>query len=565
MADRLKMLGIGPGHAVGIAGATGIEWELVHHAVLALGGVAVGIDPAETESGFRAIARTATLRALFADGNNRLAQFNVPANSGMIVALWPHIGATPDFDAARAASQTRPLPPLPARVRPSDRATIVFTSGSTGVPKGIAYRHDQMLAAVRALARAYVPRVPLFGLRFVCWLPLSNLFQRMVNLVAMERGGQIFCLSEPKAILDRLPVMAPHLFVAVPRFFEKLHHGLQVRIRQQPRPVARLLEGCLAGGEEAGARGVLCRAANRLLFRSFRRLFGRRLRFLVSGSAPLAPWLLARYESLGLPVLEAYGLSENAALIAANLPGARRRGTVGKPLPCNHVEVAEDGELLVKGPCVFDGYLGQTVGPDADGFWRSGDYATIDADGYIRLTGRKSEVFKTSTGRKIAPAEIESVLQRLPEADHAVVFGAGRKFPVALLTMPNAKRLFERGETVGAARDLAAVLARLLESLSACRRPAGFVFRCDGLSVQQGELTGNLKLRRATLLEKNAAVLDRLYAELESARSPIHRQPIRLDAGTLLVAADMAECGIRPQTGTGFSPASAPRWTTQSA
>jgi len=246
------------------------------------------------------------------------------------------------------------------------------------------------------------------------------------------------------------------------------------------------------------------------------------LRYMVSGSAPMPLWLLERYHAMGLLILEAYGLSENVIPIAANRLNAYRFGTVGRPLRGCEVRVAEDGELMVRGPGVIRAYYGeeQTELLDSDGYLATGDFAVIDPDGFVTLTGRKSEIFKTATGRRIAPAAIEGLLLQVPDVEHAVVFGASRPFLVAVVVASPRGMAGKEWSAAGPQHLLAyceglrAQLARHLEPLPAYQRPAGLVVTTRPLSVADGDLTMNLKLRRPGIAARYAAELDALYRRL---------------------------------------------------
>jgi long-chain acyl-CoA synthetase len=411
---------------------------------------------------------------------------------------------------------------------------IVFTSGTTGEPKGIAYTHRQTCGAVASILRAFPDIEP--GSRLACWLPLANLFQRMINLCAIGRSAQTFYVEDPKSVMQHVPRIAPHLFIGVPRFYEKLYAGIQSAIDAGPDWRRRLADWAISAGDRdararrgsarLGAGGRIAAAvAERLVLRPLRRrIMGGNLRFFISGSAPMPVWLLERFHAFGFPILEAYGLSESIVPVAANRPENFRFGTVGLPLASTEVRLADDGELLLRGPGVFRAYLGDAVERvDADGFLASGDYATIDGDGFITLTGRKSDLFKTSTGRRIAPAGIEGQLRRIPYVEHAIVFGANRPVVVALLVV-SAEALGTRldgrsmiQETTGCAAAVREDIAAAVTELASWQRPAGIVLITHPLSIDDGFLTPNLKLRRSRIEQAFAGHLDALYEMLAAA------------------------------------------------
>jgi long-chain acyl-CoA synthetase len=347
----------------------------------------------------------------------------------------------------------------------------------------------------------------------------------------------------------------------VPRFYEKLHSGICERIAASPRPVSALANRALAIGarraeaarerqKPSALKRSAARVADRVVLRRLRRTLGSNLRYLVSGSAPMPTWLLEWFDGIGLPVLEAYGVSETIMPVAMNRPGQSRLGTVGKPLPGQEVRLAEDNEILVRGPGVFRGYLTEigkrTEGPDSSGFWATGDYGEFDADGYLRVVGRKSEVFKLSTGRWIAPTGIEANLRQLPYVEHAMVLGAGHGFIVAILALDSARlsvgpkqgsraanlRKAAAGDPVEIVRrDVFAVTA----ALSSFQRPAGILLTTERFTIEGGELTSNLKLRRRFVEKKYAKEIERLFATLDSRTEGSHQRIPGETASLLLV------------------------------
>jgi len=544
LAWKLIALGINKGDAVAIMATTGRQWELFHQAVLALGGIVVGIDPGEKSEQLEEIVKVAEIQALVIDNRERLDKFRDDIKARFKVTITFDERAV-DSDGTELVFINIPKkrrtdelknPPLPDVVLPEDIATIIFTSGTTGKPKGIAYRHDQMLAAIYAILDTY-PELTQSPCRLVCWMPLSSLFQRMLNLWAIACGAEVYFVEQPQKIIDYLPRINPHIFFAVPRFYEKLYQDFENKLSRQSKPVVKLLQYCLIAGESDSLNGKLFRKMNYYLFKPFRAVLGSNIRYMVSGSAPMQLRLLKRFDAMGLLILEAYGLSENIVPIAANKLGDYRLGTVGKPLKANTVMLAEDGELLVKGLGVFNGYLGDSQldhSLSAEGYLASGDYAEIDSQGFIRLTGRKSEVFKTSTGRKIAPVAIEALLQQGATVDHAVVFGESRKCLVALITVAISQPVQQTAAIVYA-QQLAADLKQCVADLPEYQRPAGVILSFKSLSVEQQEMTPNLKLRRKVIQQRYGIWIDELYKLLDEPGSDIHRQPLWVDQEMMLL------------------------------
>jgi long-chain acyl-CoA synthetase len=390
---------------------------------------------------------------------------------------------------------------------------MIFSSGTTGSPKPIVYRHMQVLVAAAALIDAY----PEFraGCRLLCWLPLANLFQRMLNFCAIATGATTYMIGDPRTVMAHVAQASPHLIIGVPRFYEKIHSGIEARIAALPKPASALSRWALRTAIRGRRTGLRHALADRLVLRRLRAIFGTNIRYFISGSAPMPRWLLDWFEAIGLPVFEAYGMSENIVPISMNRPGAYRAGTVGKPLPPNEVRIASGGEIEVRGPGVFQGYgIDAERSPDEKEaeigrFWQSDDLGALDEAGFLRITGRKTELFKTSTGRWVSPAEIEARLRRIPQIDHAVALGAGRKAVIALLCVQPSAR------TASIQKDVAAVM----QDIAVYQRPAGVLITRQSLTIDGGELTTNLKLRRNVVETKYEAALGRLFAAVEQRKA----------------------------------------------
>lgn len=542
LARALTRQGLAPGDRVLILAPTCLAWERLQMAVLGCGAVVVGADTRTSDAHLDRIARRVAPAAIVV-GESGLLQ-RLPAD--VVAAAKFRLSLTAEARPQRLMSlgdlvETASAPGQPdpwGRVRGEDAALIVFTSGTTGDPKGIVYSHRQVCLACESLLATFPEIEP--GDRFACWLPLANLFQRMVNFFALERGVTTYFVPDPRVLMTLLPSIRPHMLIGVPRFYEKLHEGIAARV-EASGPLRPLLRLAIRIGEaQAAARrsrrrptwsvALLHAVLDPLILARFRRALGGQLRFLVSGSAPMPIWLLERLQGLGLTVLEAYGTSEDIVPIAANRLGAYRFGSVGRPLPGNEVRINAEGELEVRGPGVFAGYLDD---PDRgmftpDGFLRTGDYAEWGEDGFLRLKGRRSEIFKTSTGRRIAPFAVEQRLLALPWVDHAMAAGAGRKFVVALLVVdPEALAAWAASRGLEAPPGLTTLPAALgkalweaVQAAVAClpdhERPAGCTLITRPFGVDTGELTANLKLRRAAVLERHGPCLERLYAEVEA-------------------------------------------------
>lgn len=531
LSAAIRRLGLLPGERIGIMAPSGKEWDFAQLAILAGGGVVIGLDPHGLDEQLREIAERCEFTGLVLAHPSQLTKFGEEARGRLrfVVSLDPDGDPRViDFQGLLtvSASDGESMGNDWHLARPDAPATIIFTSGTTGEPKGIEYSHRQVCLAVLAILSAFPNVDP--SCRLVCWLPLAQLFQRMINLSAIGRGVQTYYVPDPRQIMQHIGRIAPHLFIGVPRFYEKLHTGIQQAIRKQPAWRQSIVRWAMAIGNRHAASSregcpqdfisrMAFALADRLVLRKLRDILGPNLQFMISGSAPMPLWLLEQFHAMGLPILEAYGISENIIPNTLNRPDAFRFGTVGRPALGSELRLAADGELLVRGAGVFDGYLGQRTPPaslDAEGFLATGDFGSIDADGYVTLSGRKAEIFKTSTGRRIAPVAIESILQQVPGLEYAVVFGAARPQPVVLLVINEETWQAGLQDSFKTTRAALVVAAKVLPEY---QRPAGLLLSSRLLSIAHGELTPNLKLRRPTIETTHAHPLQELYSHLDTA------------------------------------------------
>jgi len=521
MAGALYTAGLRHGDRIAVLIPASIEWELLHHAVLSLGAIVVGLDAHDVPERLAAMCDQVDVVAVVAPDFGPLAALSPERWQRLRFVMTQSAGegAAPVRSLGWAELLALPAPQEPPRSpQPDDLATLIFTSGTTGTPKAIPYRHRQVCAAVHAIGEAF--GFIGVGGRLLCWLPLSNLFQRMVNLAGLRNGATTFVLSDPRQIMDVVALASPDVFIGVPRFFEKLHQGIVAKLEELPplqrraaqwawqvgRDVGRVR---LAGGKPQRWLGLKHRAADRWVLSRLRTsVMGRRLRFMITGSAPTPPPLLTEFYALGWPLLEAYGLSENVMPMAMNRIEDFRFGTVGKPFPGNELAIGPDDTILVRSACLARP-AGDLAGTpvDAQGYYDTGDLGSIDADGFVRLSGRKSEVFKTSTGRRVSPYAAEAALRAVPGIDQAVLVGAGRKCVVALCATPAPVALSDR-------RALQQALSAAVEGVGVHERPQAIAMVPHAFTVEHGELTPNLKLRRAAIEQLHAEAIEAAYAGL---------------------------------------------------
>lgn len=534
IADGLRRQGLLPGQRVCVLAAGNPTWDQVHLGVLGARGVVAGLDTHATAEQMRSALQLVRPAGLFVQDGKALSLIDAESLASLtfIVVVEgtgvPALPAGPPpillaqwldraSNAADDASWDQALP--------DDPAWILFTSGTTGQPRALMYRHHQVRLAIDAILDAFGGDVAK-GDRVVSWLPMSNPFQRVINLCALAQGAEVYYVADPREVMRHLPAIRPQIFIAVPRFFEKFHSAVMGKLSAAAWPGSTLARWGLAAGRRwATARrsGAVpnwtTRAAawlaDRLVLARIRSAFGGELRYFVSGSAAMPVWLLENLDALGLQVFEAYGLSECIVPVSANRPGHCRMGTVGQPMQAMEVRMAPDGELLVRSDGLFEGYLGADDGDrrvDADGWLATGDFGEFDDLGYIRLVGRKSEIFKTSTGRRVAPGAVEAALRALPWVEHAAVFGAGRQSLLALVCINE--------QVPGATEVIRQDIRRACQALPGYLLPAGMVLSRQPFSMESGELTANLKLRRHVVEQRHAQDLDVLARRVDDAAGP---------------------------------------------
>ena len=417
------------------------------------------------------------------------------------------------------------------KAAPDDVATMIYTSGTTGTPKGVMLTHNNVASNIWASGQILVVAP---GDVSISFLPLSHVLQRMVDYMFFA-GGCTVTHGAIETVAADMKVLRPTVLVSVPRLYEKVYQsvmsatGVKGKLVGWATGVGRR---CALHGEAGTAPSFLLklqyRVADRLVFSKIRAAVGGRLRFFVSGGAALAPEINRFFLGAGITILEGYGLSETSPVTNVNTFEDFRVGTVGKPVPGTEIRIADDGEILIRGPQVMKGYYGldemtQEVISD-DGWFSTGDIGELSSDGYLKITDRKKDLIKTSGGKYIAPQLIENLLKKNAYVDQAVVIGEGRKF-VSVLVVPAFERLAGWAEGAGLdASDWAALLgdARCqqllhdeffgeLRDLARFETPKKIGLIAEAFSVEDGTLTPTQKVRRTAVTAKYADLIESFY------------------------------------------------------
>ncbi|MCA8925216.1 MAG: long-chain fatty acid--CoA ligase [Planctomycetes bacterium] len=549
-ARGLVALGIEPGDRVGILAETSPEWLVADQAILHAGAVTVGVYPTLLGPQVAYQLDHARVRVLFVSDPAQLTKVRAirsevpsllkivifdPGLAGELVDAIP-VGELEalgeDVEPAEVERRWRAL-------GPDDLATLIYTSGTTGQPKGAELTHGNLTFTAEAASAAYPPGT---DERTVVFLPLAHALQRWLCYAGLTRSGALYFSQSHHTIMDDIRSVEPSLQVSVPRIWEKVHARILERVASAPIHRQRLFHWALGVGKRtlpyrARQRPLPLRlrvpaaVARRVVWQPLRtRLFGSRLSCLSSGGAPIALALLEFFLALDILILEGWGLTETAAPATINRPGAFRLGSVGQPLQGVEVRVAEDGELLVRGPGVFRGYhldpAATAEAFDAEGFFRTGDIGTIDADGFVRITDRKKNLLVLANGKNLAPQPLENHFKQIPLVADCVVVGDNRPYLTALFVVDleeAAAWARARGTVLpgdlGEVVELSALRASLDEAVAERNRGLPrfeqlkrWTLLAEPWTVENGSLTPTLKTKRRVILARNRAAVEAMYA-----------------------------------------------------
>ena len=548
IAQGLIGLGIEPVDRVAILGITSANWTLADCGSLCAGAVVTPIYHTNSPEECAYVLDHSQARLVFCDDASQLAKIaQVRDRCPMLehVVTFEPAGDAITLEQLRHRGSDIPAEEVYARVaatRPDDLATLVYTSGTTGPPKGCMLSHENFMATMRM----YQQQLGLDQTHSMYqFLPLAHVLARIAQAVVLSVGARlIYWGGDATKIVDELEDAGPTHVPAVPRIYEKIHGAVAGEIAQKPALQRGLFEWAVRSGGRARPAlrerrqpdlltDIQYRLADRLVLAKVRRLFGPELQVGLVGAAPVAPELLEFFDACGVLVLEGYGLTESCAAATINTVNALRFGTVGKPLPGTEVAIADDGEILIRGPQVFKGYYRD---PDAteealtdDGWLRTGDLGELSIDGFLSITGRKKDLIITSNGKNITPVNIESKLRESRYITEAVVYGDNRPYLVAMLTLDRdesvrlATRFGIATDPVTLAGDprvhaeIQKEVDRVNRSFARIEQVKRFAILGHELTQADGELTPTMKVKRAIVYYKYADVFAGLY---EHQRAP---------------------------------------------
>jgi long-chain acyl-CoA synthetase len=544
IAGGLVELGVAPGDHVAILCSTRPEWTLADYGILAAGATVVPIYPTNSPEECAYVLQHSEAVAVFCEDPEQLAKVErvrdgCPALATVVLMEGEADDTVPLAELRRMGAEgaddvvERRL----AGVEPSDVATIVYTSGTTGPPKGCVTTHGNL----RTTASMYEHELELDGdLSMYLYLPLAHSLARIAQAVALQVGGTLaFWGGDAKKIIEEVAQAEPTHFPSVPRVYEKIHTAVLSGVAEQNHVKRALFAWALEVGRRSAARrragGTPSRldrvrhgVADRLVLSKVRSVFGGRLQLAMTGAAPIGQEILEFFDACGVLILEGYGMSESCAAGTLNTPRAVRLGTVGRPLDGTEVAIAPDGEVLMRGPHVFAGYhrdANATSETVRDGWLHSGDLGELDGDGFLAITGRKKDLIITSSGKNISPDVIESMLRETRWISQAIIYGDRRSYVVALLTL-DPDELPKLAAEAGTAPDPALmaadprvreIVARDVDAVNDRLARIEQIKRFDilerDLSQADGELTPTLKVKRALVYRAFADRFARLYED----------------------------------------------------
>ncbi|MBI1968204.1 MAG: long-chain fatty acid--CoA ligase [Gemmatimonadetes bacterium] len=553
----LRELGIQPGDRVSILSENRPEWAFADYACLCARAADVPIYPTLPAKQGEYILRDSGAVAVFCSTDVQLAKVlevrgNLPALRHVIVfdAAAKRDGALSldEVEAkGRAAAAKYPrFKDEALEVKPEQLATLIYTSGTTGDPKGVMLTHNNIWSNVQAALQV----IPISSEdEALSMLPLSHIFERMVDYTLFQAGVVIAYAESFETVAANLLELQPTVVLSVPRLYEKVY--------------ARVLENALSGsavkkkiffwakkvGDEwathrlaglpvPGGLALQHKIADRLVFAKLRARTGGRVKFFVSGGAPLSPEIAKFFFGAGLPVAEGYGLTETSPVISLNPLERIKIGSVGKPAPGVSVKIAPDGEILARGPGIMQGYYNKPEATreaiEPDGWFHTGDIGELDADGYLKITDRKKDLIVTAAGKNIAPQPIENMVKTNKFVSNAVMLGDKRKFPI-MLVVPNHDALEvwakERNLSYGSRAALIALAdaqAKMerevmgnLRDLAKFEMPKKVVLLEHDFTIESGELTPTLKVKRRAVEKRYKDLIDRAYAEGDALAAAI--------------------------------------------
>jgi long-chain acyl-CoA synthetase len=535
IALGLVAAGLGKGQSVGLIANSSPFWVMVDYAIQIAQGVSVPLFKRISPESLVHEVQDSGMRYLFVGNPEEMPMvFEQVADKVPLISFW-YSGTHETFDRLMEGGlqlerrQPELFEQLCRSVAEEDLATIIYTSGTTGRPKGVELTQRSIVSQVRGCERILEP-APLDV--SLSTLPLDHIFERMLMYFYFASGIPVYFVDDPKRVADYIRAVRPTIMTVVPRILEKVAARMKETAAETRGPKGWLARAAVARAQKRGIDSPPRNPADvllaRLVYPRFREALGGRLRMVVSGSAKLQPEVARLLINVGVPIYEGYGLTEAAPVISVNALGRRRLGTVGQAFPEVEIRIAEDGEILARGPNIMRAYhnnpqaTAEAITPE--GWLRTGDLGSLDADGYLTIVGRKKEMFKKSTGEYVPPVTVEYALSQIPYVDGSMIVADGRTCVVALL-FPDPQKLRELKERFGLAgisdqeflasdflrRRTQEHIDRINAHLHHCERVERFAILDHPVTVETGEFTQTLKPRRFVIEKKYRELIEQMY------------------------------------------------------
>ncbi|MFD9702260.1 AMP-dependent synthetase/ligase [Lentzea sp. NPDC059081] len=541
VAKGLVAAGIELGDRVGLVSKTRYEWSLLDFAIWAAGGVVVPIYETSSADQIEWILSDSGAKAVFVEASSHRALVDdVVGKLPELRHVWQIEGsaaAVDELTALGAEITDEQVHERRAQAKADHTATLVYTSGTTGRPKGCTLTHRNLVSEVRS-ALSRFPEILAAGNSLLLFLPLAHILARALALACVYSRVTLGHTADVKNLVDDLGQFRPTFVVAVPRVFEKVYNGAKQKAHAGGKgkifDAAEATSVAYSSALDNGGPGLGLRLKHavfdKLVFAKLRAALGGRAVAAVSGGAPLGDRLSHFFRGAGIPVYEGYGLTETSAAACVTFRGSEKVGTVGLPVPGTSVRIAEDGEILIKGDIVFTGYWNNEAATKEaleDGWFHTGDIGELDSDGYLKITGRKKEIIVTAGGKNVSPAQLEDRIRAHPLISQCMVVGDKQPFIGALITIdpeffpswkeshgkPESAKVPDLIEDADLLAEIQAVVDEANKSVSKAEAIRKFRVLPVDFTEAGGEMTPSLKLKRSVVATTYASDIDAIYAK----------------------------------------------------
>ncbi len=538
LAKGLVAAGVEPGDKIGLMAKTRYEWTLIDFAVWFAGAVLVPVYETSAPSQIHWNLTDSGATGMITETADHFARFDeIRADVPAIRNVWQiDLGDLDKLAASGTGVSDEEIERRRSLAKGSDLATLIYTSGTTGKPKGCIITHSNFVELARN-AQKRIPEVVNPESSTLLFITLAHIFARYISILAVHGGVKVGHQADTKLLVPTMGSFKPTFLLAVPRVFEKVYNaseqkaeaGGKGKIFRKAAEVAIAHSKAVDAGHVPFGLKLQFAVLDRLVLSKIRAALGGRAKYAVSGSAPLGLRLGHFYRSLGLTILEGYGLTETTAPVSVNVPSNFKIGKVGPPLPGNSVRIAADGEIQVKGVCVFAGYWNNEAATKEtfeDGWFKTGDIGEFDEDGYLSITGRKKEIIVTAGGKNVAPAALEDPIRANPIIGQVIVVGDQKPFVSALITLDEemlpvwlSNNELDGTMSLSEAAKNPAVLAEIQRAVDAANSTVSraesirkFHILDADLTEASGHLTPKLSIKRNVILADFADVIEEMYA-----------------------------------------------------